>query len=231
MSDTDIGVLLIVLGALWRVFGASERPQEMFDLKYSSQKEQLLAGTPFKKYSRQLAFWQSVFQVKTAQVEDSLAETMLSLTTETDLVVLRCFEEPSKAVAIYEHAAKDLTLMFRSLSKREELECEKVARTLLRAGMFFEDEERALRDMATFGPSNVAMGDKYSPPTPLGQAPSTWLAKCTERVAYLKQDRDAFIRVRGEETARQLAADSRTLTTQEKTSERPFVFHPQTRPL
>lgn len=135
MSDTDIGTLLIVLGALWRIFGASERPQEMFDLKYNNQKEQLGAGTPFKKYSRQLAYWQSVFQVKTTQVETELAETLLSLTTETDLVVLQFFEEPAKAVTLYEFAAKDLTLMFRSLSKREELECEKI-RTYFAQGRY-----------------------------------------------------------------------------------------------
>ena len=73
--------------------------------------------------------------------------------------------------------------------------------------MYFEDEERALREMATFGPSNVAMGEKYSPPTPAGQASATWLAKCAERVAYLKQDREAFIRTRGEEAARQSSSE------------------------
>lgn len=52
----------------------------------------------FRKYCRQMVFWQSVMQMKSSQVTAELADMLLSVTTETDLIVLHMFECPAAAI-------------------------------------------------------------------------------------------------------------------------------------
>lgn len=52
----------------------------------------------FRKYCRQMAFWQSVMQMKSSQVTAELADMLLSVTTETDLIVLPMFKCPAAAI-------------------------------------------------------------------------------------------------------------------------------------
>ena len=118
-------------------------------------------------------------------------------------------------VTRYETASAELTAMFRSLSKREILEYEKVAKILLEAQAFFAEEVQALRAMRGMGPGNLAVPG-YAPPCPSGTTLTIWMAELKERVAFLTQERPDFIRVRGHRTADQIVASCPHLGEEDK---------------
>ena len=100
------------------------------------------------------------------------------------------FDSPQLVTQIATPSVDDITAMSRVLVKREILEHEKLARTVLEAGAFHPEERPTLVKLRTIGLSSIAIPD-FNPPSPPGVAPATFIADL--------KDKADFRRTRGEE--------------------------------